>query len=238
MKVSDFKDKHKGEIAFILGAGPSLHYVDIDLIKDHVCIAVNSGIVKYPDCNFFISDDYDCCRWSYYRDIIKKSSCIKFLYDKKFKNKCDDLEKVVLFDHKCFFAPENKSYNFDGLKLKDEEPLIGARVSTASALHIAYIMGADPIVLLGNDCQLSEEKKYRYFWQYYDKKEQPYRTDGRDFSQTQNRGFNKDSFVEYWNYFADVNKDSNVNIIDASDSCLDCFPKMSVKEILNKYGER
>ena len=46
MQVSDFKDKHKGEIAFLLGAGPSLHYVDIDLIKDYVCMAVNSALTS------------------------------------------------------------------------------------------------------------------------------------------------------------------------------------------------
>ena len=38
--------------------------------------------------------------------------------------------------------------------------------------------------------------------------------------------------------FAEVNKDSDVTIIDASDSALDCFPKMSVREVLDKYGEK
>ena len=74
--LSDFKDKHKGEIAFLLGGGPSLHDLDIDLIKDHVCIAVNSSIAKYPDSNFFISDDEDISRWTYYRDILKKAEIV------------------------------------------------------------------------------------------------------------------------------------------------------------------
>lgn len=235
MKVSDFKNKHKGEIAFLLGAGPSLHYLDVDLIKDYVCIAVNSGIAKYPSCDVFVSDDQDIKSWNYYKTV-EKSFCIKFLYKKKFENKCDNLEKTILFEHKSWFSPENKSYNFDGLKLTKEEPIVGARLSMASALHIAYIMGCDPIVLLGNDCQLKDGK--RYYWQFPGEQKQ-YRIKGRKFThQTQNRGFNKDSFVEYWNYFAEANKDSDVTIIDASDSCLDCFPKMSIKEILDKYGEK
>ncbi len=241
MKISDFKNKYKGEIGFILGGGPSLHNIDIDLIKDHVCIAVNSGIVKYPDSDFFISDDVDIKGWNYYSDIIKNSNCIKFLYEKKFKNICKELNNFILFSHTWWFSPEDKTYNLDGLKLTKNEPIIGARLSTASALHILYIMGCDPIILLGNDCQLSKDKhQFRYFWQFPGEKKQ-YRIKGRKFThQTQNRGFNEKDFKEYWNCFAKVNKNilgKDVDIIDASDSSLNCFPKMTIKEILDKYGE-
>ena len=145
----------------------------------------------------------------------------------------------MLFEHKSWFSPEDKSYNFDGLRLTKEEPIIGARLSMGSAVHISYIMGANPIVLLGNDCQLSRDKnKYRYFWQFPGERKQ-FRVRGRKFThQTQNRGFNQDSFTEYWHHVAKVNKDNKVEIIDASDSCLDCFPNMSIKEILDKYGDK
>lgn len=240
MKISDFKNKYNGRMGFVLGAAPSLLHLDVSLIREHICITVNSGIVKYPDCDFFISDDYDISRWSYYRDIVKKSSCIKFLYKNKFQDKCNDLKDFVLFCHKSWFSPEDKSYNFDGLKLKKDGILVGARTSCASAVNILFLMGCDPIVLLGNDCQLSKDKHhYRYFFQYFPKNKQPFKIKGSAFTdQTQNRGFNKDSFAEYWNYFAEVNKNNKVNIIDASDSCLNCFPKMSIKEVLDKYGDK
>jgi len=233
MKVSDFKDKHKGEIAFILGAGPSLHNLDINLIKGYTTIAVNSAISKFPFANFFISDDQDIRNWSYY-DILKKIYCVKFLYKDKFKNICRDLSNVVLFDHTWWWSPEDKLYNFDGLKLTKDEPIVGSRSSMGSAVHLAFCMGAKVIVLLGNDCQLKDGK--RYFFQF-DGEEKQYRTDGRNFEKDQNRGFDKEAFVNYWNNFAEVNKNSDVNIIDASDSCLNCFPKMSVREVLDKYGE-
>lgn len=235
MSVSDFRDKHKGEIAFILGGGPSLHYLDIDLIKDHVCITVNSAIKKHFLCDYFVSDDSDIQGWNYY-DSLRSSPCVKFLYDKKFEGKCDDLKDVHMYSHTWWYSPEDKLYNLDGLKLTKNEPIVGARMSLGSAINIAYVMSADPIVLLGNDCQLKNGK--RYYWQFPGEQKQ-FRVKGRKFThQTQNRGFNKDSFVEYWNYFAEVNKDSDVNIIDASDSCLDCFPKMSVREVLDNFGEK
>ena len=234
MKVSDFKDKHKGEIAFLLGGGPSLHYLDTDLLKDHVTIAVNSAIKKSGIFNYFVSDDQDIMGWDYYKSHVKRNYFhTNFLYRKKFEGKCDDLKKTIFYDHTWWYSPEDKSYNFDGLKLTKEEPIVGARMSLGSAVHIAYIMGCDPIVLLGNDCQLKNGK--RYYWQFPGEQKQ-YRVKGRKFTlATQNRGFDKDSFVEYWNYFAEANKDSDVNIIDASDSCLDCFPKMSVREVLDNY---
>jgi len=235
VQVSDFKDKHRGEMAFILGGGPSLHYVDVDLIRDHVCITVNSAIKKYITCNYFVSDDQDIMSWDYYESHVKRTYFhTNFFYDKKFEGKCDDIDKKVMYSHKSWYSPEDKSYSFDGLKLTKDEPIIGARTSMGSAVHLSFLMGCDPIVLLGNDCQLSKEG-LRYYWQFPGEQKQ-FRVKDRKFThQTQNRGFDKDSFVEYWNYFAKVNKDSDVNIIDASESCLDCFPKMSIREVLDNY---
>jgi hypothetical protein len=235
VKVSDFKDKHSGEIAFILGAGPSLHYLDTDLIRDHVSITVNSAIKKMSNCDYFISDDSDIMSWDYYESHVKRTYFhTNFFYDKKFEGKCDDLKNTVMYSHTLWYSPEDKSYNFDGLKLTKNEPIVGARNSMGSAVHLAFLMGCDPIVLLGNDCKLKNGK--RYYWQFPGEQKQ-FRVKGRKFThQTQNMGFDKDSFVEYWNYFSDVNRDIDVTIIDASDGCLDCFPKMSVVEVLDKYG--
>ncbi len=202
-------------------------------------MAVNGGIAKVPDANFMISDDKDIMHWSYF-DIVRKSNCICLFYEDKFKNHIDGSlkERTIFYEHKSWFSPPN-TYNLpDGLILTKDisKPVIGSRTSYSSGVHMAYCMGADPIVLLGNDCQLRDGK--RYFWQFSGEKKQ-FRIRGRKFThQTQNRGFNQDSFVEYWKHFVKVNKDilgKEVNIIDASDSCLDYFPKMNVKEILEKY---
>ena len=126
--------------------------------------------------------------------------------------------------------------------MTEEEPIVGARVSMGSAVHIAYIMGCDPIVLLGNDCCLKDGK--RYFWQHLPKEQQPHRVKSYKFSKrTQNIGFNQKMIHSYWNDFAKYNKEhgvlgERVEIIDCSESSLSCFPKMTLQEILNKYGDR
>jgi hypothetical protein len=237
MQVSDFRDKNKGEITFLLGSGPSLHDVNIDIIKNYLCIAVNSSIDKYSDCDFFISDDSDIKSWNYY-DVIKKSPCVKFFYEKKFKNIVSDWKNIILYDHKSWYSPENNSYYLDGLRLTKDEPIIGARISMGSALHIAYILGCNPIVLIGNDARVVDGK--RYYWQFPGEKKQ-YRIKGRKFTrQTQQIGFDEKAYRKYWESFAEVNKDiigKEINIIDASNSSLDCFPKMTIEEVLEKENK-
>ena len=237
MKLKELQNRYSGRMGFVLGAGPSLYDLDVDLIKEHICISVNSGIVKYPECDAFVSDDLDIMSWSYF-NIIKKSSCVKFFYEDKFQNECDDLKNVVLYSKRWWFSPEDKTYNFDGLRLTKEEPMIGGRSSMSSAINILYIMGCNPIVLLGNDCKIKDDK--RYFWQYNKKSFQPHRISGYEFnSRNQNRGFNKDSLIKYWNKFAEVNRKiigEQVEIIDCSDSDLRCFTRMHLQEIIDKYG--
>lgn len=241
MEVKDLRDKHKDKLCFIYGAGPSLRYVDETKLKDYVNIAVNSGIEKHARFSYFVSDDSAISSWSYYNKVTRYDSGMKkLLYRDRFEPSCSKMENVVFYDHTWWFSPSDKKYNLDGLKLTKDEPIVGARTSMGSAVHLAYIMGCDPIVLLGNDCQIKDDK--RYFWQYQKKSFQPFRISGPAFNQrTQGWGFKRDDFKLYWEKFTEVNKEiigKEVKIIDCSDSGLGCFPEMHLQEIIDKYGDR
>lgn len=235
MNIQDLKNIHKDQIVFICGAGPSLHFIDTNLIKDHLSIAVNSGVIKVPKCDYFVSDDSAIKNWSYYKDVVAKIDCPKLLYKDKFEGRCSELSNVVLFEHTWWFSPTTNEYNLNGLKLNKTGPIIGSRTSMGTAVHLAYIMGCNPIVLLGNDCCFKDLK--RYFWQYPGE-ETPHRVHGFKFSsQTQRWGFNQEDFVSYWDHFFRENKDilgTEVDIIDGSESAVKCFPKMTVEKILEK----
>jgi len=197
---------------------------------------------------FFLSDDIGVKWWNYWKDTAKDSNCIKLLYEDKLKTEAGhfDPEKVVYFKHKWWFSPP-KSYNLpDGLIMTKEAelPIIGARTSVGSAVHMAHIMGCDPIVLLGCDCCYGP-RNLRYFWQYpgYPK---VYRINGEPVYCDNNKGkmMKKPvdshcvSFIEYWNKLAQINE-GKCNIIYASEGgLLNCFPKMTVSEVLEKYGDR
>ena len=105
MKLEELQNKHEGRLCFVVGAGPSLHFQDLQPLKKHVVIAVNSGILKVPDCDYFVSDDEGAATWNYYKETARKSKCIKLLYETKLKKHTAhfDPEQVILFQHKTWY---------------------------------------------------------------------------------------------------------------------------------------
>ena len=235
MKVVDFKDKHKGKRIFVAGAGPSLHDIDVEKLKDNIVISVNSSLPKLDFCNYFVADDIGVKNWDYYVDLLPTLDCISFLYYDKLEKHAGHLnqDKVVWFKHKWWYSPSDKKYNPDGLVFTKDEPIIGARTTTGTAVHLAYIMGAKEIILLGCDCCYKDFK--RYYWQFTGEKVCKRKTGEKVFCDP-NRGKYKgrwvDShsmqFIEYWNALSHQSKEQGIKIFDASDGILDCFPKISI----------
>jgi hypothetical protein len=237
--TNDLKDIHKDKLCFIFGAGPSLHFIDTEPLRDYVSITVNSGVLKAKWCDYFLSDDVGVCTWSYYTDVLPKLGCIKLLYKDKLSNKCQHLSNVMLFSHTWWYSPSTKSYNPPGICLTKQEPIIGAINSVGSAVHFAYIMGCNPVVLMGCDC--SYKDGHRYFWQY-EGEEKPHRVASmRVISDSYYEKDYTEKSLVYWNVLAESNKrilESEMRVFDSSDGILDCFPKMSIHNIMEEYGAR
>ena len=83
MELKELRDKHKGQMAFIVCAGPSLHHENVELMKDYVTFAVNSSVLKIPFCDYFVSDDEGVARWNYYMEDLRHMNCLCLLYEKK-----------------------------------------------------------------------------------------------------------------------------------------------------------
>jgi len=218
---------------------------DVRPLVDYVSITVNSGVLKIPDCDYFVSDDQGIRSWNYYRETLKTSNCKKILFEDKLPDAKDffDEEDVLLFKHKTWFDPKTKKKYPDGVVMTGdaEAPIVGARTSMGTAIHWAYIMGCDPIVLLGCDCCFSGRK--RYFWEFPGER-RAIRIDGRPnhWNPRRNKqGIVQDrhciDFMEYWQDFAEAN--THANIIYASEGgALDVFPSMTLKEALEEYGDK
>ena len=245
ISVEDLIDKHKGSVGFVLGAGPSLHYVQPETLAPYVTIAVNSALSKFQNCDYFLSDDVAVKNWNYFKRILPSCPGISLLYEAKLKDQYKHLDpdRVCLFKHKCWYEPSTKKYHEDGLVMTKGEPIIGARTAAGSAVHFAYLMGCDPIILLGCDC--CYEGKKRYYWQFED--EVPcFRLDNEKvFSfpdQGQKNGkfydFHSRDFMAYWKALAEQAKKQDISIISASGGLLDAFPQMTLDEVLQKYGDR
>jgi hypothetical protein len=247
LSESNLQDRHNGEIVFVVGAGPSLHFQDMDLLREHIVIAVNSALPKVPFCDYFVADDIGVKHWNYYQDILPKLYCTSILYREKLKDEASHLrpDQVVWFNHKWWFDPKSGNYNPDGLVMTKDitKPIIGARTTAGSAVHLAHIMGGNPIVLLGCDC--CYHGRNRYYWQFPG--EVPcFRHTGEKVFSTPNKGVKNgrpvDShsmdFLEYWKALAEKAEESGIHIIDASDGLLDCFEQMTLEEVLSNYDSR
>lgn len=248
-KLKLLGNKHQDKIIFIVGGGPSLHFQNIDLLKEHIVIGVNSGILKVPWANYFLGDDWAISRWSYYVKNLKKMKCQKLLYKAKLEKHSSHLneEEIVFFNHKCFYDPSKREKNYDGLIMTKDplEPIIGARTATGTAAHWAYIMGGggekNPIVFLGIDCCFKDNK--RYFWQY-NGEPKPYKTDNNPMIWHADKGkkdgyaidYHSVEFLQYWEDFKKIVCDKqNINIINCSGGILNSFSRMTLEELLKIY---
>jgi hypothetical protein len=236
--------RHEGRVGFVVGSGPSLHHVDVEKLKDHVVFAVNSSISKLRFANYFVADDHAVQHWNYYQDILPEVDCTCFLYEEKLKGKANHIpeDRVQWFDHTWWFSPPDKKYNPDGLVMSQDgdKPIIGARTTAGTAVHLAHLMGCSPIVLLGCDC--CYEGSSRYYWQL-DGEDECFRKDGNIVASFPNKGQLRDKpidkhskdFLKYWDALSKQASKQNISIIDTSKGLLKCFKQMEYQDLIDKY---
>lgn len=240
--IKEYTDRHKGKIAFVLGAGASLKDIPLDLIKEHVVVAVNRAILKVPFAQYCLSCDTGFVLWSPW-EFLKGLDCKLLLnaspgagsfhqYDKATGvNAFDGIDE----DRVVSFVMENKLV-ID----KESGTLIRGTSSVHSGVHFAHLLGCSPIVLLGCDCEYTDGRKY-----FTDCPDQPncnftrpeYAKLRRDFSGC--RYGNSDG--ELMGHFTSWGRirvlNPSINIINSSGGCLEAFPRMSVKEVLGQYNK-
>lgn len=170
-------DKHKGQVAFVCGAGPSLYdaictYAFRDIFK-YVVISVNSSIMAMPwhtqeemdrngvdpDRCYWISNDALCRRWSWWQ-MVKDANCTKIVRNSWLKYKAE-------LDGFLYFSPRPTPEDI----IKDYDKGLAYCSSGCSAIDLAIQMGCDFICLLGIDNGF--DHGYTHFWQLWDKDRHP-----------------------------------------------------------------
>ena len=131
------RGRHHGETIVVLGNGPSLEGFDFSLLDGLTTIGVNC-IGKVFDPNYLVFLDKTV--WREHENLIRMSKAEVFVND----------------DHRL---PIEAVY-FGRYRPQDDEPILGGDfgrglfwsfTSVFAALNLAYIFGADRIILLGVD---------------------------------------------------------------------------------------
>ncbi len=226
----------QNKTCFIIAAGTSIASQNLEPLRDHLTIAVNSGYVAVSWANFFVTDDWSVSRWSYYfKDLRENTKTIPLLYEDKLlklSSMLGDSSRCVFFRHrKGLYFPRRYDH-------EDTDYHLGqTRTSTGSAMMIARIMGCDKIVLLGVDnCR---QLGFRYFWQMPDFPHKPHRNDGVRVDRYKKVRGRRDKTDDD---LMDIEKDwapfckaisRKCKVYNASDiSILDVFPKVKLEDCL------
>lgn len=156
MGMGSFTDRHKGRKCYVFGSGPSLNRFDCDkLALDGVTIFCNASIMAVKACDYyFFSDPRIADHKAYFptvldkaRIVIANNSYIRGLCEKRFGDKLISRVQLVADEHT------------KGVKWT-KDTLIGGVSCVEVAANLAYVMGCEPIILVGVDLKWDGSNKY------------------------------------------------------------------------------
>lgn len=224
-RLSDMLGVHGGETGFVAASGPSLRHVPRDLAESHPVICVNSSVQWFSGNPYYFTCDGRVVFKKHWQDLRYRESKIICLADVTGTwihrwGGIEDTDRLFLFDRTASSTME-----------RDADKLIIGSCSTHCAVHMAYVMGFDPIVLLGVDCCYEDGKKY-----YNDFPGTPddgyYIPVGPKHIVTPD-GKSDDHLKKFDSTWAELaKKNPHVNVINASGGVLDAFPRVSIEELI------
>jgi len=199
----------KGLDVIIIGGGPSLNDFPFDTLKQETVIGCNAAFKLGPEiCSVLFFGDYKDFFVPFEKELMQFDGPI-FTCSRKF-------QKVPVAWINCL--PRKP----DGL----HDDVIGWGGNTGcAAINFALVAGAKRAYLLGFDLKAEQDKKHWH--SEYQVQEKRIRNRPQNYSRFA-QGFGalakdwRERFPEY----------EIVNVTD--DSALDCFPKMSVNDFLDK----
>ena len=236
INLANFRNTHKGRMAFVVGSGPSLRHITAEQhhdISGHIVIAVNSAILAFPNADYFLGCDAYVTATSAWATL-KYLRC-KILVDETF-SKWNGFDADMGTDSYAGIAPERllsfrrSKQAADTTLLRTADKLILGSCSTHVAVHFAHVCGCSPTVLLGMDSQLEEGKVH-----FTDFEDQPdnkllYPDSLLASSFHRSRGDLFSHFGNTWRAIAESNPD--IEIINCSGGVLEAFPRMTLDEVL------
>lgn len=151
----DYDNKHKGKRAFIVGGGPSISTIlnsGFDFkeeLKDEITFGINQAYHLLTPTYLVFGDHYF---WKHFEKEVKKVECMKIVPDHIVRNYRDDSF--------IFLRRAKSPKQVVPTSLANEVSFINN--TGVAALRIAYMMGCDPIYLVGIDVKITEEGKTHY----------------------------------------------------------------------------
>lgn len=166
---SKFKDINKGKRCFILGNGPSINTIDLEILKDEDIIVMS---------NFYLHKDYEEINPKYhvivkvYDNLIPLEDQIKWYIDMEKNVKCDAIffntDQYSIIKKENLFNKFNLNFISTAQRLNRQFDISKItkhhRTGALKCLEIAMYMGYEEIYLLGIELDTFCNKEYSYFF--------------------------------------------------------------------------
>ena len=170
--LDDLKNSYSGSKCFIIGAGPSVAFLDLSQIHDHLVIAVNSAAMLMPwlkkgKGRFWISNDSLVIKWSYFKTHIEPFSCVKLIRTSWAKH-----ARYLKGKGYRYFRARERGYD---QPIDDSDAGLTGVSSVPTAIDLAILLGAQQVYLLGVDHKMVQNKSH--FWQFWHRSKWPQRVD-------------------------------------------------------------
>ena len=163
--LADLKDKHLGETIWVFGSGKTIDYYDPKFFQDKVTIGVNSGwSLKLERVDYMVSKYHE---EGYYWVDSKKVGTVVVTRGLRGHRDLQPLEndQMVVVDHN-----ENTVERWDGEW--PESGLVATHSSITTAMHLAAVLGASSIIMVGADCGVLDGEPNLGDYNGVDRKEQ------------------------------------------------------------------
>ena len=145
MALSDYSNIHKGEDIYVIASGATLGYIDKSFFDNKITVGVNQ-VYKFVDTKYLVRKET-----KFAKDVFQeaKKETIHFIS----KGNCGSpgttnqqfrAKNIIVFDHN-----PNRSTIPDTLP---QSGLVVSHSTITSAIHLAAVMGAKNIILVGHDC--------------------------------------------------------------------------------------
>lgn len=157
--LNEYKGKFKGKRCFVIGNGPSLNEMDLNLMKNDFVFASNSFYLKFPDLNF-------CPQFISVEDHLVAEDNKKEFFELKGIKKFYplDLRKTLKLDDEAFYINlkrakiSTSSNNFPPFSNLGENQFYWGGTVLYMNLQLAAHMGFSEIYLIGVDLTYSIPK--------------------------------------------------------------------------------
>lgn len=163
--LNRFNNKHKDSRGFIIGGGPSILDIqnsgfDFKILQNEITVGVNKAYILFTPTYLIWTDAYF---FKTFKEEVFKLDCVKFC-------PANVAKKFSLKNDKICIIRRDKDAKGNTYVSSMSDPIPMWNNSGVTGLRIAYILGLNPIYLVGFDIHHTDEKDRTHFHTEYDNK--------------------------------------------------------------------